>query len=200
MTHWYDGLYLAFLIAILPIWGWYDYQKFLRNAADSERDLLSLEYLKTIIMLVTMAVAVVLIWRSSGRAWSELGITPPVWSGMEWTGLMIAGGLSIGILTNIGMTIFAPKMAAKRVDAFNTLQAFLPRTHKQLRWGLATSVTAGICEEIVYRGFLIWVLSQHMPIYAAPTRRKSRIQLSEFRSTSCLEFVRQNFMIFTGDS
>lgn len=135
MTHWYDGLYLAFLIAILPIWGRHDYQKFLIKAVDSERDLLSVEYLKTIIILLTMAVAVVLLWGWSGRAWTDLGIAPPVWSGMEWSGLMVAGGLSVGIITNISIAIFAPRMAAKRVDAFDTLQAFLPRTHKQLRWG-----------------------------------------------------------------
>jgi membrane protease YdiL (CAAX protease family) len=40
------------------------------------------------------------------------------------------------------------------------MQFFLPKTHQEARWFLALSVTAGICEEVLYRGFLIRYLGR----------------------------------------
>jgi membrane protease YdiL (CAAX protease family) len=33
---------------------------------------------------------------------------------------------------------------------------FLPRTKKEFQWFILLSITAGICEELLFRGFLIW--------------------------------------------
>ena len=44
------------------------------------------------------------------------------------------------------------KTTFARVDA----SEFLPRTAQELRWFLALSFSAGVCEEILFRGFLIW--------------------------------------------
>jgi membrane protease YdiL (CAAX protease family) len=33
---------------------------------------------------------------------------------------------------------------------------FLPRSKKEFKWFVFLSITAGICEELLYRGFLIW--------------------------------------------
>lgn len=39
-----------------------------------------------------------------------------------------------------------------------------PRTELEYRWSLATSFTVGICEEIIFRGFLYWQLAEWMPV------------------------------------
>ena len=33
---------------------------------------------------------------------------------------------------------------------------FLPRSKKEFKWFILLSITAGICEELLFRGFLIW--------------------------------------------
>ena len=42
-----------------------------------------------------------------------------------------------------------------------------PRTEFEYRWSLATSFTVGICEEIIFRGFLYWQLAEWMPVLPA---------------------------------
>ena len=44
---------------------------------------------------------------------------------------------------------------------------FLPRTRRHLSHFAGLSVTAGIVEEIVYRGFMIWLLGNFVPLWAA---------------------------------
>ena len=41
---------------------------------------------------------------------------------------------------------------------------FLPRDDRELRAFVGLSATAGIVEEIIYRGFLIWCLALLMPL------------------------------------
>ncbi len=45
------------------------------------------------------------------------------------------------------------KMREKIVQAFERLDFILPVTSEERAWFVAVSVTAGICEEILYRGF-----------------------------------------------
>ncbi|MEM9545028.1 MAG: CPBP family intramembrane glutamic endopeptidase [Bacteroidota bacterium] len=42
-----------------------------------------------------------------------------------------------------------------------------PTSLKEYRWSIGVSFAAGICEEIVYRGFLYWQLTYYMPIIPA---------------------------------
>lgn len=43
----------------------------------------------------------------------------------------------------------------------------LPENKKQYNTSIAVSVIAGVCEEIMFRGFLYWQLQQYMPVIAA---------------------------------
>jgi membrane protease YdiL (CAAX protease family) len=43
----------------------------------------------------------------------------------------------------------------------------MPHTEQEYRWFKILSVTAGICEELVFRGFMIWYLAHWMPMWLA---------------------------------
>jgi membrane protease YdiL (CAAX protease family) len=51
------------------------------------------------------------------------------------------------------------KLRDVTVAALKRLDFFLPATGEERRWFAVVSITAGICEEILYRGFLIRYLS-----------------------------------------
>jgi membrane protease YdiL (CAAX protease family) len=51
------------------------------------------------------------------------------------------------------------KLRETTVAALGKLDFFLPATHEERTWFAAAAITAGICEEILYRGFLIRYLS-----------------------------------------
>ena len=56
---------------------------------------------------------------------------------------------------------------ARYAKSFGNLVIFVPHTRRELNNFYAVSITAGIGEEIVYRGFVIWYLGQYMPVWGA---------------------------------
>jgi membrane protease YdiL (CAAX protease family) len=50
---------------------------------------------------------------------------------------------------------------------FGKLSIIIPHNGSELARFYALAVTAGIVEEILWRGFLIWYLNQFMPLWAA---------------------------------
>jgi membrane protease YdiL (CAAX protease family) len=45
--------------------------------------------------------------------------------------------------------------------------AILPHNESEYRWFVVVSLTAGVCEELLYRGFLTWVLGAYIGVPAA---------------------------------
>ena len=55
----------------------------------------------------------------------------------------------------------------KQVNELGPIVHFLPHTSLDLRYFVGVSITAGIVQEIVYRGFVLWYLGSFMPLWAA---------------------------------
>jgi membrane protease YdiL (CAAX protease family) len=51
----------------------------------------------------------------------------------------------------------------KHFESQPSVRLLLPWTPREARLFIAVAVTAGICEEILYRGYLLWYLRQFMP-------------------------------------
>jgi membrane protease YdiL (CAAX protease family) len=47
------------------------------------------------------------------------------------------------------------------------LEPMLPHTRAELALFLKLALTAGVCEELLFRGYMIWYLSHWLPIYPA---------------------------------
>jgi membrane protease YdiL (CAAX protease family) len=56
---------------------------------------------------------------------------------------------------------------SKQIAALGDLAHLLPRTGRDFRYFVALSITAGIAEEILYRGFALWYLQLYLPLWAA---------------------------------
>ena len=87
-------------------------------------------------------------------------VMPSAWP--AWLGLLLIAMLGV---------FFASQLRNLRDDADQrkslagqlgkgSVSEFLPRTRQDLRWFIILSITAGICEEILFRGFLIWYFEQ----------------------------------------
>jgi len=72
-------------------------------------------------------------------------------------GLVLA--FTIGSLLQAYLTRRNVKLREKTLGAFKRLAFILPVTREERAWFAAVSITSGVCEEVLYRGFLIRYLS-----------------------------------------
>lgn len=121
--------------------------------------ILILEWVLATLCIVTILLAQHLTLEAIGLTWPR-GITG--WS-ITLGSLLI--GLLILVLTQRGairLRSMAPGQAIKALGG-QSVFAMLPRTAAERQWFGAVSVTAGICEEIAYRGFLLAVIAASRP-------------------------------------
>jgi membrane protease YdiL (CAAX protease family) len=114
-----------------------------------------------------LATMTILLWMRAGRPWAQLGLVPP----RDWR---LAVGLIV-VAVIVAMTIQQLRAIARlsgesrqRLETrLAEVEAILPHNALELRWFVALSLTAGVCEELLYRGFLTWVLGAYVGVPAA---------------------------------
>jgi membrane protease YdiL (CAAX protease family) len=86
-------------------------------------------------------------------------------------GFVIAAGLSAALIVQLARQArFAqtrPAFAEAVRKVGKSLQNMLPTDEEEFRAFTVLCVTAGIVEELLYRGFLIWYLNAVLPLWAA---------------------------------
>ncbi len=159
---------LVFIIAIVyPIAGFIGFRRLLRRVAAGESVNRSQLYRNTIIGHWTLLLMCMATWAGAARPWTALGF------GLQLDLRFVLGAL----LTVLG--IAALLMQLRQVKSatqdeisgirkrFGKLSLIIPQNGNELARFYGLSITAGIVEEILWRGFLIWYLGQFMPLWAA---------------------------------
>lgn len=62
---------------------------------------------------------------------------------------------------------YNPQSLVREIERSAAVKFLLPQTDEEYRWSIGVSFAAGICEEIVFRGFLYWQLAQYIPLIPA---------------------------------
>ena len=106
--------------------------------------------------LVALTVA---LWISTGRSWRALGLIPVLGGGLI--------GVSVGLVFVVILVLRQQMSGQRDEQALATmrrrmehLERMLPHTKSELNWFYLLSLTAGICEEFLYRGYMIWYLQK----------------------------------------
>jgi membrane protease YdiL (CAAX protease family) len=116
-------------------------------------------YLQAMLTQWVLAALALVMWTRLGRPAGDLGF-----------GFVGGWRLAVGVLVLIAAVVFFEvqrRRVTRSEDAQRQLRkkigessALLPGDFKELFLFTHLSVTAGVCEEILYRGFLIWYLTQ----------------------------------------
>ncbi len=123
----------------------------------------------TIFVLWSLTAVVTWGWLASGRSWAELGfIMPTGWPGvLAW----VFGGLMTLYLVAVTVLLAnSPQQraeTARDVAGTGDLASLAPQSLSQLALFQVLAVTAGITEEILFRGFAITVAALWLPYWAA---------------------------------
>jgi membrane protease YdiL (CAAX protease family) len=154
-----DHLLIALLVGIGPFVAAWSYRRFVRQIEAACPGARIREYRRTIAIQWLIVLALVAIWLSADRTLEVLGFALP-------GGARLVAGAG---LTALGLAFLTGQWrAVKRMDeeelaemkqGMTFIAPMLPRTDEEAAHFRVLSVTAGICEEIVYRGYLIWYLA-----------------------------------------
>jgi membrane protease YdiL (CAAX protease family) len=145
-------LILVALVVVLPIWDRGETRR-LKTSTDPRVRVQS--YRKIVAYLWAMALVLL-----ATIPFQQLFTAPPLPVDLgRWRGSGLALGitisLAIGLILPVILVRRSPEQRSKVLAPLRAIAFFLPRTGEERAWFAAVSVTAGICEEIIFRGFLI---------------------------------------------
>ena len=121
------------------------------------------EYLETIVWLASMGLASIVVWLLTNRTLGMLGLGwETSWQAI--TALVAALFLSALLFLQVRGVRRDPSMRAMARKTLEPVREYLPTTRTQIRLFRGVAISAGIGEEIYYRGFLLWYFSQFMSL------------------------------------
>lgn len=155
---WFDHGLAVVLAAAMPVESWHAFRRLIAAVRAGDRDARTRAYRHTIALQWTMVATLSIAWVYLSRPWSALGIGLGTLPGA----LAGAVGAALGLLLLLAQQRTIAALSDDRLDRLRTglgdVVELLPSTAQERQWFRATAVTAGICEEVLYRGFLIWYL------------------------------------------
>lgn len=98
------------------------------------------------------------LWMANDRTWTSLGLNlPEGWR--LWVALAVL--LLLGAYQALAVWTVARRSEQRESlrNQLGSLTVILPHTRRELHWFGGVSVTAGFCEEFLYRGYFIWVFA-----------------------------------------
>lgn len=158
-----DHLLTAVFTIALPLLTFFSYPKLVEIIKSGVPNARTSAYIQSIITLWLLAAVTVGVWIYQGRNLAIIGFVI-IWDLQFYVCL----GIVILIIAFLAQQIFEVSRKQEARDKIRkelektSLDALIPHTEKELKVFMLVSVTAGICEEIMFRGFLIAYLSHYM--------------------------------------
>ena len=160
--------FVVLLFAIVyPVSGYFGYRKILRRHALGLPINRPLLYRNTILSQVTLLVIALSIWFSEERAAADIGLV------IHWDAY-----LAVGVVITVVLIggLLAQLRQVRRTDQATINEAFqhlgsvaplIPASPLELRQFDRVGLTAGIVEEVLWRGYLMWYLGMFLETWVA---------------------------------
>jgi len=127
-------------------------------------------YQRTIALQWALSIPVAIVWAGVGRSWPGLGMGLPSsgWHLVVTVAVVIAT-ICLGVIQVRGIRRIAAsaETRARYRARFGCTASMLPHSALEYRWFTALSITGGICEEFLFRGYLMWVLTAYASLPVA---------------------------------
>lgn len=155
---WFDHLLFLVLAVVFPVRAALFGLRPLQRASDADLPRVKLAvYRRAIVLQWTVVALVAVLWLVTHRSWSAIGLVPRLSGGL----LGVIGGLAVFVLVLLRQGYLKPaddESLEHLRQRTRHLERMLPATLHERSWFFALAGTAGVCEEVLYRGYLIWYL------------------------------------------
>lgn len=164
-----DLLAVLLIAIVYPVVGFFSYRRLVARVRAGETIDRSTLYRATVIGHWSLFVMVLAIWALADRPWPLLGFS------LDLDDRFLAALL----LTVVAVAALVIQLRQVRRADIETLRQYrrdigdvdivLPQSGGELLRFYGVSVTAGVVEETLWRGYLIWYLALFMPLWLAAT-------------------------------
>jgi len=163
-------LLVFFLIVVTPLWDWFEIPRLKASTAPRKK----IRFFRKIILASWICAFVAMLTAGFDSVfWIRADSGEISWLRPDGPGRMALLGVMAGMLGAIFvpaiLALVSGKIRAKAAKSARRLSFILPSTQEERGWWWLVCVTAGICEEIVYRGFLLHYLHV-LPFHLGLTR------------------------------
>jgi len=145
---------VAFLVLGMPVWDYFETKR-LKASTNPKAKVQSYQMGIATLWLLTLVVFIITPDRMGlFRLPDSLHFEGELASFVKGLSGPVMVGLAIGSILPIILLRFRPNSSNAYRKQFESLDFFLPKTTEQRWWFVLVSLTAGFCEEVVYRAFL----------------------------------------------
>jgi len=119
-------------------------------------------YRQAVVIQWTLSALLLALWVWRRRSWSDLGL---VWHGGTRTNLAVAVVVIVvaGVALQLPRAFRDPDTLARIRRRLAHMPRMIPVGMDEMRLFYLLSFTAGVCEELLFRGFLFWYAMHFMP-------------------------------------
>jgi uncharacterized protein len=158
-----DHILLIMITVVWPVaeWRWY-YPRSVRAIAAGVPGARARLYRNCIAPQWVFSACIFALWVFRGRPWAALMLGPstPLRLGIAFTLVVLIMGL--GFLQR--RTLFArPNWSELVRRSLKRAEPLVPRTPGEYRGMILVALTAGVCEELLFRGFVLWYFLAFWP-------------------------------------
>ncbi len=195
---------MLFLAVVVPIWGIRDFRDLLRRIEAGDTGARLRFYRKTLVWQWVLT-AILLAWWLLAGGTAEAGGLLPAAEGRQWWVVGLGLAMTVFLVLQMRTVVRSPEQLEQMHRKMGELSGLAPQSPAEDRAFVAVSVTAGICEEILYRGLLLAVLSVSMGTWPAVLLSSVIFGLGHayqgwtgFLRTGAVGLVLAALLVFTG--
>lgn len=158
-----DAILLVAIAIVAPAYSYYAGRRIAAGAMPGR----TLAYARTMLSWWLISFAMGLIWVRMERPAAALGLTIPG-DARSWAGVALCVlALAYAVAQRHLLQQMTPEKLERIRNSFGRTAVVLPRTPIEYRLFLAVSITAGICEELLYRGYFFAMTSHWLTLAGA---------------------------------
>ncbi|WP_409305007.1 CPBP family intramembrane glutamic endopeptidase [Peribacillus sp. SCS-155] len=145
---------LLFLVGIYPFWD----KKYTRKLEVTQQERDRIAYFKYVIYSEwTVALLIVAVVAVTSTTFTDIGFSLPAENSSQSLGIMT--GFLVAVFGTMFLMMKLPFYQRYQQKQAEPVSYLFPTGKLDKRFGIMAAITAGICEEIIYRGFLMHFLS-----------------------------------------